>query len=355
MTWFSPDVPIRTYDVTRARALLASLGLVDRDGDGMLETAAGAPVRFSMLSQAGHIRGRTAAAMKSQLQQIGVGVDLVTLDPGGIVKRFGAGDYDSIYFGIQASSTDPSLNLDLWLSSGEKPFLESRPAGTSDGMGETDRRADAGTVAGPRSRAAQAGVRRRAAHPRRGAAHHLFRRAASDDCHDAARARPHAGSPAPATAVERRHTRVGDSRRGNFVGSFGRKRKRAARLRSVRAGSRRPGRAVRPGCFVRGAPPHAAGTRRSPLRPGRRPRHRSGGASPARARPSSRGAVRVVGRPGRPAGFRQLSEVPTSGFDARRGACGEHDDSRRLRPRPGDRDRDDRGNARRGGSGWVAA
>jgi peptide/nickel transport system substrate-binding protein len=120
--WFSPDVPIRTYDVTRARALLASLGLVDRDGDGMLETAAGAPVRFSMLSQAGHIRGRTAAAIKSQLQQIGVGVDLVTLDPGGIVKRFGDGDYDSIYFGIQASSTDPSLNLDLWLSSGHNHF-----------------------------------------------------------------------------------------------------------------------------------------------------------------------------------------------------------------------------------------
>ena len=122
VTWFSPDVPIRTYDVTRARALLASLGLVDRDGDGMLETAAGAPVRFSMLSQAGHIRGRTAAVIKSQLQQIGVGVDLVTLDPGGIVKRFGDGDYDSIYFGIQASSTDPSLNLDLWLSSGHNHF-----------------------------------------------------------------------------------------------------------------------------------------------------------------------------------------------------------------------------------------
>ena len=64
VTWFSPDVPIRTYDVTRARALLASLGLVDRDGDGMLETAAGAPVRFSMLSQAGHIRGRTGRGHK---------------------------------------------------------------------------------------------------------------------------------------------------------------------------------------------------------------------------------------------------------------------------------------------------
>jgi peptide/nickel transport system substrate-binding protein len=120
--WYSPDVPIKTYDPVRARALLAGLGLADRDGDGLLDTPAGKPVRFSMLSQAGHIRGRTAAAIQSQLQQVGIGVDLVSLDPGGIVNRYGQGDYDSIYFGIQASSTDPSLNLDLWLSSGDKHF-----------------------------------------------------------------------------------------------------------------------------------------------------------------------------------------------------------------------------------------
>jgi hypothetical protein len=40
-------------------------------------------------------------------------VDLVTLDPGGIVKRFGDGDYDSIYFGIQASST---IRRSTWTS-----------------------------------------------------------------------------------------------------------------------------------------------------------------------------------------------------------------------------------------------
>jgi peptide/nickel transport system substrate-binding protein len=120
--WFSADVPIRTYDAARARALLASLGLADRDGDGMLEAADGSPVRFSMLSQAGHIRGRTASALAAQLQHIGIAVDLVPLDPKGIVTRFGAGDYDSIYFGVQASSTDPSLNLDMWLSSGDKHF-----------------------------------------------------------------------------------------------------------------------------------------------------------------------------------------------------------------------------------------
>jgi peptide/nickel transport system substrate-binding protein len=120
--WHSPDVPIRSYDPAKARALLASIGLTDRNADGMLETPDGAPARFSMLSQAGHIRGRTASAIQSQLQQVGIQVDVVPLDPGGIIERYRDGDYDSIYFGIQASSTDPSLNLDLWLSSGDKHF-----------------------------------------------------------------------------------------------------------------------------------------------------------------------------------------------------------------------------------------
>ena len=47
------------------------------------------PARFSMLSQTSHIRGRMASALQAQLQQIGIGVDLVALDPKGIVQRFG--------------------------------------------------------------------------------------------------------------------------------------------------------------------------------------------------------------------------------------------------------------------------
>jgi hypothetical protein len=50
------------------------------------------------------------------------------------------------------------------------------------------------------------------------------------------------------------------------------------------------------------------------------------------ARPSS-AARCVVGRSGRPPGLRNSLKCPTPGFDARCGARGEHDDSRR-RPRP---------------------
>ena len=69
---------------SRARAtLFASAGLTDRNGDGMLEDASGTPVRFSILTQADHIRARVVAVIQEQLRQVGVGVDIVTLDPGG--------------------------------------------------------------------------------------------------------------------------------------------------------------------------------------------------------------------------------------------------------------------------------
>jgi len=117
-TWYSDAAPKYAYDPARAKTLLAGLGLTDRNGDGMIEDAAGRPARFSILTQAGHIRAKTAAVMQAQLRKVGVTVDVVELDPGSIVQRWIKGDYDSIYYGFQASALDPSMNLDMWLSSG---------------------------------------------------------------------------------------------------------------------------------------------------------------------------------------------------------------------------------------------
>jgi peptide/nickel transport system substrate-binding protein len=116
--WYSDAAPKYPHDPARARTLLARLGLADRNGDGMLEDGAGAPVRFSMLTQGSHIRGRTAAVLQEQLRKAGIAVDLVELDPPSLFARFGSGDYDSICYGFQSSAFDPALNLDFWLSSG---------------------------------------------------------------------------------------------------------------------------------------------------------------------------------------------------------------------------------------------
>lgn len=121
-TWFSTDTPAYGHDPARARQLLASLGLRDADGDGTLENARGETVGFSILTQAGHNRERVATVIQEQLRQVGIAVEIVALDPGGLYTRWKAGDYDAMYFGLQSSSTDPWLNAELWLSSGAYHF-----------------------------------------------------------------------------------------------------------------------------------------------------------------------------------------------------------------------------------------
>lgn len=117
-TWYSPSAPAFPHDPARARALLAGIGLADRNGDGMLDDANGRPVKFSILTQARHIRERTATMVQEHLRLAGIAVDVVALDPASLFGRFGKGDYESIYYGFQASSFDPAMNLDLWMSGG---------------------------------------------------------------------------------------------------------------------------------------------------------------------------------------------------------------------------------------------
>ena len=118
-TWYSPDAPKYPFDQARARALLASIGLSDRDRDGTLDDASGRPVRFSILTQRGHtVRERTASILQEHLRQVGVATDVVPLDVGAMIQRWSRADYEAIYFGVQASSTDPALNPDYWYSHG---------------------------------------------------------------------------------------------------------------------------------------------------------------------------------------------------------------------------------------------
>ena len=130
--WYSKEAAPPAYDPAKARQLLAAAGLSDKNGDGQLEDAAGAPVRFSVLVQKdATIRERTAALLQEQLRRLGVGLDVVGLDLGGIVKRWMTGDYDSVFHGFQASATDPAMTLDFWLSSGSIHFWnpgQPRPA-----------------------------------------------------------------------------------------------------------------------------------------------------------------------------------------------------------------------------------
>ena len=117
--WRADDLPLPAYEPARAAALLEGLGLKDRDNDGLREDAAGRPVRFSVLAQSGiTAAGAAAGFLRDALANIGVGVDVVTLDLGAVMNSWKQGRYDAILHYMQMSDTDPAANLDFWLSRG---------------------------------------------------------------------------------------------------------------------------------------------------------------------------------------------------------------------------------------------
>jgi peptide/nickel transport system substrate-binding protein len=131
--WYSPEVPHAPYDPARAKQLLASIGLVDRNGDGVLEDARNNPARFTLVTQKGRTdRERAAAVIRDELKKIGLVVDVVPLDFGKMMEMvMGTGKYESVYFGPGATDIDPSVSQDFWLSTGGAHFWhpgQTRPA-----------------------------------------------------------------------------------------------------------------------------------------------------------------------------------------------------------------------------------
>ena len=118
--WHSEDIPKPAYDLARAKALLSTVGLQDRDGDGLLEDARRTPARLTILTA----RGQTAfergtAVIREELRKVGLSVDVVALEANALVGRFLSGEpYDAVYFRLNASDIDPALNTDFWLSRG---------------------------------------------------------------------------------------------------------------------------------------------------------------------------------------------------------------------------------------------
>ena len=118
-TWYSDAAPKYEHNPARARELLASIGLTDRNGDGTIEDASQAPVRFSILTQRGHtVRERTVAVVQQHLRAVGIQVDVVGVDTKSLQQRTMQGDFEAIYYGVQASSLDPAMNPEFWFSSG---------------------------------------------------------------------------------------------------------------------------------------------------------------------------------------------------------------------------------------------
>ena len=121
--WFAPGVadPLRNLD--EARALLQKIGLSDRNGDGLVDDAAGKTARFEVITITGSTaRERAMSIVKEQLRAIGLQMDVTPMPVGSLQEAWGKAQYDAIYFAVLADSIDPSRNPEFWLSSGQFHF-----------------------------------------------------------------------------------------------------------------------------------------------------------------------------------------------------------------------------------------
>lgn len=118
--WYSDAIPRPPHDPVRARALLASIGLTDRDGDGAIEDSSRRVARLTVLTAKGQTSlERGAAVISDHLKRIGLALDVVPLEGNALVQRFLSGrDYDAVYFHLTTTDTDPAQTSDFWLSTG---------------------------------------------------------------------------------------------------------------------------------------------------------------------------------------------------------------------------------------------
>jgi peptide/nickel transport system substrate-binding protein len=121
--WFWPSVPRYEFSTEKARGLLASIGLAQRDEDEWVEDAKGTDARLTLLTFRGNtVLERGAAVIGGDLRRVGIAVDVVPLEPNTVQQRLFAGDFDAMFVGFTASDPDPALSMDFWLSAGGSHF-----------------------------------------------------------------------------------------------------------------------------------------------------------------------------------------------------------------------------------------
>lgn len=117
--WFDPTRTMTPFDLAASKALLDTIGLTDRNGDGQRDAPDGSPARLTVLTQKGNAaRERGAAFLQQAVRAVGLALDVVPLEQGALVEAITTGKYEAAYFGALASDTDPASQLNFWMSSG---------------------------------------------------------------------------------------------------------------------------------------------------------------------------------------------------------------------------------------------
>ena len=117
--WFNSALPIPQYDSAGALRLLAQAGF--RLEGETLRDSSGNRVEFTVITNSGNkSREQMVAMIQQDLSQIGIKVNLVTLDFPSLIERITRTyDYEACLLGLVNTDLDPNSQMNVWLSSAE--------------------------------------------------------------------------------------------------------------------------------------------------------------------------------------------------------------------------------------------
>ena len=144
--WSNSNVPQFGYDLARARALLAGMGIQDRNGDGTLEDAGGNAIEFTLHSNTGNpAREKCAALIAGDLRRLGFKTDFQPMDFRALVAKVNETfDYECVLMGLGGGGVDPASQVNV-VKSGETlhQWFPNQPAPATDWEARLDGLMDA--------------------------------------------------------------------------------------------------------------------------------------------------------------------------------------------------------------------
>jgi peptide/nickel transport system substrate-binding protein len=118
VAWVNTNVMRYPFNLDKARALLAEIGITNRDADGYLKDSDGTTVEFVLNTNTGNdIRQKGALMIQEDLKQLGLKVDFVPLEFNELIDRIDVSrDYDCILLGLGGGGVDPYNGMNVMRS-----------------------------------------------------------------------------------------------------------------------------------------------------------------------------------------------------------------------------------------------